>query len=107
MFVKGVAGRTKLRGVMDSTKILELLDGGMDMWAAVNGKRVNMHDIVAGVGICDRGTIWCYGRLKGGAQRYRQPPQDIPGQWTCWACGQERVVANESSVLSVRKAEGS
>ena len=27
----------------------------------------------------------------GGAQRFRQPPQDIPGQWTCSLCGQERV----------------
>ena len=33
----------------------------------------------------------CYGRLRGGAQRYRQPPQDISGQRTCSGCGQERV----------------
>ena len=25
------------------------------------------------------------------AQRYRSPPIDIPGLWTCQACGQERV----------------
>ena len=24
-------------------------------------------------------------------QRYRSKPVDIPGQWTCQACGQERV----------------
>ena len=33
----------------------------------------------------------CDGRLRGGAQRYRPPPVDIPGQRTCQACGQERV----------------
>ena len=27
----------------------------------------------------------------GRAQRFRQPPQDIPGQLTCSLCGQERV----------------
>ena len=36
-------------------------------------------------------TLRCGGRLRGGAQRYRSPPIDIPGQWTCQACGQERV----------------
>ena len=43
------------------------------------------------IGIHDQDTIRCYGRLLGRAQRFRQPPQDIPGQWTCSLCGQERV----------------
>ena len=59
--------------------------------AAVNGKSVNLHDTMAGIGIIDQDTIWCHGKLRGGAQRFRQPPQDIPGQWTCSLCGQERV----------------
>ena len=70
VFVKGVEGKTRVRRVVDSTQIWELLDDGIDMWAAVNGKRVDMHD------------------TPGGAQRFRQPPQDIPGQWTCFVCGQ-------------------
>ena len=37
--------------------IWEILDEGMDMWAAVNGKRVNMHDTMAGIGIHDQDTI--------------------------------------------------
>ena len=36
-------------------------------------------------------TLRCTGRLRGGAQRFRQPQPDILGQWTCSACGQERV----------------
>ena len=50
-----------------------------------------MHDSFGSIGICDHDTIRCYGRLRGGAQRYRQPPRDIPGQWTCTGCGKERV----------------
>ena len=77
--------------VRDYTEVGEIVEGEMDMWVTVNGKRVGMHDSMVHVGICDHDTIRCYGRLRGAAQRYRQPPQDIPGQWTCSACGQERV----------------
>ena len=50
-----------------------------------------MKDTMAGIGIGNHDTVRCYERLRDGAQRFRQPPQDIPGQWTCLACGQERV----------------
>ena len=36
-------------------------------------------------------TLRCSGRIWGGAQRFRQPQPDIPGQWTCSVCGQDRV----------------
>ena len=91
IFVKGVEGKTKVRRVRDTTQIWELLDEGIDMWVAVNGKRVEKDATMAQIGIQDQDTVRCYGRLLGGAQRYRQPPQDIPGQWTCSLCGQERV----------------
>ena len=91
VFVKGVEGKTRVRRVVDSTQIWELLDDGIDMWAAVNGKRVDVHDTMAKIGIHDQDTIRCYGRLKGGAQRFRQPPQDIPCQWSWSLCGQEWV----------------
>ena len=91
VFVKGVEGKTRVRRVVDSTQIWELSDVGIDMRVAVNGKRVDMHDTMAKSGVHDQDTIRCYGRLKGGAQRFMQPPQDIPGQWTCSLCGQERV----------------
>ena len=91
IFVKGVEGKTKVRRVCDTTQIWELLDEGIDVWVAVNGKRVEKDATMAQIGIQDQDTVRCYGRLLGGAQRYRQPPQDIPGQWTCSLCGQERV----------------
>ena len=47
VFVKGVEGKTRVRRVVDSTQIWELLDEGIDMWVAVNGKRVNMNDTMA------------------------------------------------------------
>ena len=87
----GVEGKTKVRRVVDTTQIWELLDEGIDMWVAVNGKRLDRNATMAQIGIQDQDTIRCYGRLLGGAQRFRQPPQDIPGQWTCSLCGQERV----------------
>ena len=56
-----------------------------------NGKVVGMHDTVGDSGIERDCTLRCSGRVRGGAQRFRQPQPDIPGQWTCSACGQERV----------------
>ena len=91
VFVKAVERKTRVRRAVDSTQIWELLDDAIDIWAAVNGKRVDMHDTMAKIGIRDQDTFRCYGRLKGGAQRFRQPPQDTPGQWTCSLCGQERA----------------
>ena len=91
VFVKGVDGKTKVRRVSDTTQIWEVLEAGIDVWVAVNGKRVEKDATMAQIGIQDQDTVRCYGRLLGGAQRYRQPPQDIPGQWTCSLCGQERV----------------
>ena len=91
VFVKGVDGKTKVRRVSDTTQIWEVLEPGIDVWVAVNGKRVEKDATMAQIGIQDQDTVRCYGRLLGGAQRYRQPPQDIPGQWTCSLCGQERV----------------
>ena len=70
-----------------TTQIWELLDEGIDMCVPVNGKRVDRNATMAQIGIHDQDTIRCYGRLLGGAQRFRQPPQDIPGQWTCSLCG--------------------
>ena len=65
-------------------------DGEADIWATVNGKCVGLHVTMTDIGICDQDTIRCYGRLRGGAQSFRQPPQDIPCQWTCSACGGQR-----------------
>ena len=102
VLVKRVEGRTKVCRVVDLTQIWGNLDEGIDIWAAVNGKSVNMHDTMAGIGINDQDTTQCYGKLRDGAQRFRQPPQDIAGQWTCSLCGQESVWPTKAR-LSVRK----
>ena len=65
VFVKGVEGKIRVRRVVDSTQIWELLDEGIDMWVAVNGKRVDRNATMAQIGIHDQDTIRCYGRLLG------------------------------------------
>ena len=55
------------------------------------GSWFNLGDTIGHIGIGSDDTLRCRGRLRGGAQRYRSQPVDIPGQWTCQACGQERV----------------
>ena len=79
VFVKGVEGKTRLAQRSWSTEVWEVLDGGLEVWITINGKLVNMHDTMDSIRICDLDTARCHGRLRGGAYRYRQPPQDIPG----------------------------
>ena len=61
------------------------------MWVTYNEKKVQPGDTMSHNGIENHDTLRCGGRLIDGAQRHRPPPVDIPGQWTCQACGQERV----------------
>ena len=55
------------------------------------GSWFNLGDTIGHIVIGTHDTLRCGGRLRGGAQRYRSQPVDIPGQWTCQACGQEQV----------------
>ena len=74
--------------------VWELLDDWMielDMMISFNGGVVGMHDTMRDVGIGHDCTLRCTGRIRGGAQRFRQPQPDISAQWTCSVCGQERV----------------
>ena len=91
IFVKGVDGNTVVHRVHEHTVVGHLLDCTMDVWVTYNGKLVQPGDTIGHVGIGNDDTLRCHGRLRGGAQRYRSQPVDIPGQWTCQACGQERV----------------
>ena len=94
IFMKGLDGRTTTHRVSEGTMIWEILDDwmiGLDVVISFNGKVVGMHDTVGDIGIGHDCTLRCSGRIRGGAQRFRQPQPDIPGQWTCSACGQERV----------------
>ena len=74
--------------------IWEILDDWMidlDVMISFNGKVVGMHDTMSDIGVGRDCTLRCTGRLRVGAQRFRQPQPDISGQWTCSACGQDRV----------------
>ena len=77
--------------VHEHTVVGDLLDCTEDVWVTYNGKLVQPGDTIGHIGIGSDDTLRCCGRLRGGAQRYRSQPVDIPGQWTCQACGQERV----------------
>ena len=87
-------GRTTIHRASDDMMIWEILDDwmvGLDVMISFNGKVIGMHDTVGDIGIGRDCTLRCSGRVRGGAQRYRQPQLDIPGQWTCSVCLQERV----------------
>ena len=92
ILMKGLDGRTTIHKVSDDMMIGEILDDwliGLDVMISFNGKVVGMHDTVGDLGIERDCTLRCSGRVRGGAQRFRQP--DIPGQWTCSVCFQKRV----------------
>ena len=94
IFLKGLDGRSTTHRVSEGTMVWRILDAWMielDMTISFNGRVVGMHDTMNDIGIGHDCTLRCTGRLRGGAQRFRQPQPDIPGQCTCSACGQERV----------------
>ena len=69
--------------------VWEILDDwmtGFDVMISFNGKVVGMYDTVGDIGIGHDCTLRCSMRMRGGAQRFRQPQPDIPGQWTCSVC---------------------
>ena len=94
IFMKGLDGRTTSHRVSEGTMVWEILDDwmtGFDVTISFHGKVVGMHDTVGDIEIGHDCTLRCSMRMRGGAQMFRQPQPDIPGQWTCSACGQERV----------------
>ena len=91
IFLKGLDGSTVVHQVHGAHCVGYLLDCTEDVWVTHNGKKVHLGDTMSHIGIGNHDTLRCGGRLRGGAQRCRPPPIDIPGQWTWQACGQERV----------------
>ena len=91
IFVKEVDGWTVVHGVQEHTVVGDLLDCTEDVLVTFYGNKVQPGDTMSHIGIGNHDTLRCGGRFRGGAQRCRPPPIDIPGQWTCQACGQERV----------------
>ena len=94
IFMKGLDGHTTTHRVSEDAMICKILGermNEMDVMISLNGKMVGMHDTMKDIGIGHDCTLHYTRRLRGGAQRFRQQQPDIPGQWTCSACGQERV----------------
>ena len=84
VFVKNLEGKTTVHTVSWDTMLSEFVCDGTDVYAGHNGERLGVHQSDGKVGARD--TIRFCGRLKCGALRQHQP--DIPGQRTCFACGQ-------------------
>ena len=81
---EGGEGKTRVRRVVDSTQIGELLDEGIDMWVAVNGKRVDRNATVAQIGIHPfvvMGGFW--ERLNGSESHHKT--FRVSGMLTVWA----------------------
>ena len=72
IFVKGVDGNTVVHRVKGHTVVGDLLDGTVDVWVTRSWKKVDLEDTVSHVGVGSHDTLRCGGRLRGGAQRYRQ-----------------------------------
>ena len=69
IFVKGVDGCTVVHQVKRRTEVRDLLDCTVDVWVTCDGRKVDMGDTMAGIGIGNHDTLRCCGRLRGGAPR--------------------------------------
>ena len=90
--MKTVEGRTKVFYSKEGDTVLcllEAVEGAVeDCSVLCDGKILSLNQSLCGYG---RDTTFrICGRLRGGSTR-RPPPPDIPGQWTCENCYQERV----------------
>ena len=56
IFVKGVEGSTRVHRVKRDAEVRELLDCWADVWVTYNGKKVEMGDTMAGIGIGNHDT---------------------------------------------------
>ena len=102
VFVKGVEGKTRRR-VVDSTQIWELLDEGIDMWVAVNGKRVDRNATMAQIGIHDQDTIRCYGRGLNGSDSHHKTFR-VSGHAHCVGrngCGPQKIDAFNVEIRNI------
>ena len=90
-----------VRWVHGHTVVGDLLDCTEDVWVTYNGKKVQPGDTMSHIGVGNHDTLRCGGRLRDRAQRYRPPPVDIPGQWTCQVSWTRTGLACENSLLQV------
>ena len=57
---------------------------GLDGYAMVHGKIVNLNSTLSSAGIVDGCTVYIHRRLRGGSR------EDVPGHWTCSQCNAPR-----------------
>ena len=81
-FVKGkVGGSTSVvRGGLDEILSHVIDIGGLDVYAMVHGKMVDLSSTLSSAGIVGDCTVHIHHRLRGGSR------EDVPGQWTCSHC---------------------
>ena len=81
-FVKGKVGRSTsvVRGGLDEILSHIIGTGGLDVYATVYGKIVDLSSTLSSAGIVGDCTVQIHHRLRGGSR------EDVPGQWTCSQC---------------------
>ena len=81
-FVKGKVGRSTsvVRGGLDDILSHIIGTGGLDVYATVYGKIVDLSSTLSSAGIVGDCTVHIHHRLRGGSR------EDVPGQWTCSQC---------------------
>ena len=81
-FVKGKAGSSTsvVRGCLEEVLSQVVGTDGLDVYATVNGKILDLSSTLLSCGITDGCTVHIHFRLRGGSR------DDVPGQWTCSHC---------------------
>ena len=81
-FVKGKAGSSTsvVRGCLEEVLSQVVGTDGLDVYATMNGKILDLCSTLLSCGITDGCTVHIHFRLRGGSR------EDVPGQWTCSHC---------------------
>ena len=81
-FVKGKAGSSTsvVRGCLEEVLSQVVGTDGLDVYATMNGKTLDLRSTLLSCGITDGCTVHIHFRLRGGSR------EDVPGQWTCSQC---------------------
>ena len=81
-FVKGKAGSSTsvVRGCLEEVLSQVVGTDGLDVYAMMNGKILDLCSTLKSCGITDGCTVHVHFRLRGGSR------EDVPGQWTCSHC---------------------
>ena len=80
--VKGKVGMSTsvVRGCLEEVLSQVIGTDGLDVYATMNGKILDLCSTLLSCGITDGCTVHVHFRLRGGSR------EDVPGQWTCSQC---------------------